>query len=165
MKIIKATKKNLEFFREWGKASRIEERTCRPVKDGRHVPLSDEVIHLAYYVGKAKQPVGKFDVFSINPRNRSAEFGIMVDPEMRGQGIGTRMVSDCLDFVFKKMNLNKLYGQTGAFNKPSVRLMKNLGFHRDAVLRQHHELNGKLYDDYIFSMLREEWLKRKKSTR
>ena len=165
MKISKATKKNRETFREWGQASCIEERTCRPVKNGRHVPGTDKVLRLAYYVAGHKAPVGKFDVFDFNSRNRSAEFGIMVDPEMRGKGIGTRMVSDCLDHVFKTTDLNKLYGQTGAFNKASISLLKRLGFHRDAVLREHHELDGKLYDDLIFSILRREWVKRPKSSK
>jgi len=61
--------------------------------------------------------------------------------------------------------LNKLYGQTGEFNQAAVGLLKKLGFHRDAVLRQHHELDGGLYDDYVFSILREEWLSRKKVKR
>jgi len=161
MKIAKATQKNLELFREWGQATRIEERTCRPVRNGKHVPRTDKVVRLAYHVVGCKMPVGKFDVFDFNPRNRSAEFGIMVDPKMRGKGIGTRMVSDCLDYIFKTTDLNKLYGQTGAFNKASIVLLKRLGFHRDAVLREHHELDGKLYDDFIFSILRREWVKNK----
>jgi ribosomal-protein-alanine N-acetyltransferase len=161
MKISKATKKNLELFREWGQATRIEERTCRPVKNGKHVPRTDRVLRLAYFIVGHKAPVGKFDVFDFNPRNRSAEFGIMVDPKMRGKGIGTRMVSDCLDYVFKTTDLNKLYGQTGAFNKASIVLLKKLGFHRDAVLREHHELDGELHDDYIFSVLRRDWMKGK----
>lgn len=161
MRIAKATDKNRELFGKWGEATRIEERTCRPVKDGKHVAKSDEVVRLAYFVEGRKTPVGKFDVFDFNTRNRSAEFGIMVDPDMRGQGIGTRMVSDCLDHLFKTTDLNKIYGQTGAFNKASVGLLKKLGFHRDAVLRQHHELDGKLFDDYVFSILRDEWVKKK----
>ncbi|MEH2115208.1 MAG: GNAT family protein [Nostoc sp.] len=34
---------------------------------------------------------------------------------------------------------------------------EKLGFHRDGILREHHELDGKLWDDYIYSILRSEW--------
>ena len=55
------------------------------------------------------------------------------------------------------MTLNKLYCQTGAFNLPSIKLLEKLNFHRDGILREHHELDGKLWDDYIYSVLRREW--------
>jgi RimJ/RimL family protein N-acetyltransferase len=34
--------------------------------------------------------------------------------------------------------------------------MKKLGFKQDGRLRQHHEVEGKLYDDLLFSILAEE---------
>mgnify|MGYP002681735334 CR=1 FL=1 len=165
MRIRRATERDLEIIKSWASVGRLEERTCRPVKNGRHVPSSGKVVRLAYFVDGQKNPVGKFDVFDFNTRNRSAEFGIMIDPECRGLGHGRQMVADCLDYLFATTNLNKLYGQTGEFNQAAVGLLKKLGFHRDAVLRQHHELDGRLYDDYVFSILREEWLSRKKVKR
>jgi len=47
--------------------------------------------------------------------------------------------------------------QTGEFNHPSVALLTALGFHLDGRLRQHHELDGELHDDLLFSMLREDY--------
>ena len=61
------------------------------------------------------------------------------------------------DLIFAMTEINKLYCQTGAFNEPSIRLLERLGLHRDAILREHHELDGKLWDDYIYSILRREW--------
>ncbi len=162
MRIRRATKRDLEMIKAWGSVGRMEERTCRPVKNGRHVPSSGKVVRLVYLADGLKKPVGKFDVFDFNPRNRSAEFGIMIDPEFRGRGYGRRMAADCLDHLFATTDLNKLYGQTGEFNQAAVGLLKKMGFHRDAVLRQHHELDGRFYDDYVFSILREEWLSRKR---
>jgi ribosomal-protein-alanine N-acetyltransferase len=101
--------------------------------------------------------VGKFTYFDINLRNKSAEFGYRIDPAMRGQGLGTQMLQLCISQIFQSTTLNKMYGQTAAFNLPSVRLLEKLGFHRDGVLREHHELDEQLHDDYVYSLLRREW--------
>ncbi|UIE37731.1 GNAT family N-acetyltransferase [Leptodesmis sichuanensis] len=105
----------------------------------------------------SEEPVGKFAYFDVNPRNRSAEFGYRVHPAMRGRGLGTQMLQTCINRVFQSTTLNKLYGQTAAFNLPSIRLLEKLGFHRDGVLREHHELDRQLHDDYGYSLLRRDW--------
>ena len=59
--------------------------------------------------------------------------------------------------LFKNMELNKIYAQTGSFNIESIELLEKMGFQRDGILRNHHELNDVFYDDYIFSILNKEW--------
>jgi ribosomal-protein-alanine N-acetyltransferase len=44
-----------------------------------------------------------------------------------------------------------------SFNIESIQLLEKTGFKRDGILRNHHELNEKFYDDYIFSILNKEW--------
>lgn len=158
MKIKSATKKQKELFQEWRKAGRMEEITCREIRKGKHYN-NPRFLTLAFFDPKIKEPVGRVNCFSFNKRNKSCEFGYAINPEMQGKGYGTKMIKEFVSYMFKNHDLNKLYCQTGAFNKPSVKLLKKLGFHRDGVLREHHELDGKLYDDYIFSILKSEWKK------
>jgi RimJ/RimL family protein N-acetyltransferase len=152
-----ASPEQLAFFKAWLRQERLEWMTCRPVVNGRRVPPSNESVTLAFFVDDRAEPVGKFSYFDVNPRNRSAEFGYRIDPAMRGQGLGTRMLQMALNRVFQSTDLNKLYCQTAAFNTPSIRLLEKLGFHRDGVLREHHEWDGQLHDDYLYSLLRREW--------
>ena len=67
------------------------------------------------------------------------------------------MLITAIDYLFTTTELNKLYCQTAAFNIGSVKLLEKLSFHRDGILREHHELDGKLWDDYIYSILRSDW--------
>lgn len=101
--------------------------------------------------------VGWFEYFNLNPRNHSAEFGYMVNPQMRRRGIGTAMLRVAITHLFSTTSLNKLYCQTAAFNLASIKLLERLKFHQDGVLREHHELDGKLWNDHIYSVLRREW--------
>lgn len=67
------------------------------------------------------------------------------------------MLITAINYLFSTTELNKLYCQTGAFNIASVQLLEKLNFHRDGILREHHELDCKMWDDYIYSILRSEW--------
>jgi len=141
---------------------RVEEMTCRPIVSGRPSARDERRERWTYLLDDG-QPAGWITLFDSNSRNRSAEFGYGLIPSMRGRGEGRRMLACGFDLFFHSMELNKLYCQTASFNIPSVRLLEALGLRRDAVLRAHHELDGHLYDDYIYSLLRGEWLDRKKS--
>jgi ribosomal-protein-serine acetyltransferase len=47
--------------------------------------------------------------------------------------------------------------ETSVENVPSQKLFLKLGFRKEGVLRKHHFLNGKLLDNIVFGLLREEW--------
>lgn len=160
------TDEHLLKFRDWFIAARPETQTCRPV---RIVSPEEQV---AGYRAKEKTEteqdyaivrdeddvlVGRIRYFSLNPRNRSAEIGYMIGPEFQGQGYATAGLGCLLDLLFNEKSLNKVYAQTGEFNTASVALLRRWGFHQDARLRQHHELDGIMHDDLVFSLLEGEY--------
>lgn len=157
MKAGTATEKDLLVFKKWRGSDRIEELTCRPVKNGIRIPRSDNINVLSFFIDDGPEPVGNFTFFDMNERNRSCEFGYFIKPELRGKGLGVKMLKTCIDYLFNNLDLNKVYCQTASFNTPSVKMLERLRFHRDAILRQHHELDGKMHDDYIYSILKSEW--------
>lgn len=162
MEVRKATENDLSNTQNWClQSGRVEEMTCRPVKDGKKLPNPAEKYTLICFLDGFDQPIGKFSYFDLNTRNRSCEFGYVVNPKYRGKKLGTQMISECITYLFndRDLNLNKLYCQTAEFNIPSVKILEKLNLTRDGVLREHHELDGKLYDDYIYSILRSEWEK------
>ena len=157
MRIETATEEHLATIAGWWKLDRLEEQTCRPVIDGHRVPPDGKSTRLVFFTTGVDEPAGTVTVFDVNPRNRSAELGYRVNPSCRGRGVGQQMLRAALDHLFSTTDFNKLHCQTASFNQPSVRLLERLGFHRDGVLREHHELDGMLWDDYIYSILRSEW--------
>ena len=101
--------------------------------------------------------IGKVNLFDYNSRNRSAELGYRLLKAYRRRGYSSTAVRALLQIAFHEAKLHKVYAQTGSFNQPSIALLHSLGFSRDAVLRDHHKLSGKFYDDLIFSILETEW--------
>ncbi len=145
------------MFATWSQVSRLDERTCRPILNGKPTRRSDEVVTFSFRMDGIDELVGRFSYFDMNVRSHSAEFGYMVNPQYRRRGIATEILNTAITHLFSTTILNKLYCQTGAFNVASIKLLEKLNFHQDGVLREHHELDGKVWDDYIYSVLRREW--------
>jgi [ribosomal protein S5]-alanine N-acetyltransferase len=152
-----ASEVDKRVFAMWSQVSRLEEQTCRPILNGKRVAPGSEVVTFSFVMDGSDELVGRFAYFDLNPRNHSAEFGYTVNPQFRQRGIGTTMLNIAITHLFSTTMLNKLYCQTGAFNLASIKLLEKLNFHQDGVLREHHELDGKLWDDYIYSVLRRDW--------
>jgi [ribosomal protein S5]-alanine N-acetyltransferase len=146
-----------ELFAQWRLMGRMEEITCKEIHDGKHYD-NPERVTLAYRAEEQGAPIGRVDCMHFNARNHSCEIGFMIAPENRGKGYGTHMLTEVLRYLFEHYDLNKVYCQTAGFNEPSVRLLEKFGFHRDATLREHHELDGVFYDDYIYSILKREFV-------
>jgi ribosomal-protein-alanine N-acetyltransferase len=147
-------------------ASDPQRLTCRPFSD-----LSEEEVVVRYRERRESRNlhdfairresdnslVGRVTYFDMNPRNRSLEIGFLTAPEFRRKGYTFEAVRLLLKHLFEEMGMNKVMAQTGEYNKASIALLKKLGFKQDGRLRQHHEVDGELYDDLLFSILAEEF--------
>ncbi len=146
--------------------SEPERLTCRPISD-----FSEKEIILRYRGRKNEVNLrdfvirrtgdncllGRITYFDLNPRNRSAEIGFLIAPEYRRKGYASEALRLLLRHLFEELGINKVMAQTGEYNEASIALLKKLGFKQDGRLRQHHEIDGKLYDDLLFSILAEEF--------
>ena len=103
---------------------------------------------------KDKMLVGQISFFGYNALNRSAELGILVDPDEQKNGLGLEAMKLLIAYLFKYRGLNKVYAQTAEFNKGAVKLLEKLGFKRDGALRDHHFYQGEFHNDLVYSLLR-----------
>lgn len=151
---------------KWFLASAPERLTCRPIT----YRTEDEIIvKYREWMNEPNQRdfavrrsadnclVGRVTYFDVNNRNRTAEIGFMTAPEFRRKGYALEAMRLLLEHLFGELGMNKIMAQTGEFNDASISLLKKLGFRQDGRLRQHHEVEGKMYDDLLFSILAEEY--------
>ena len=75
MKLQRSTKKHKELFREWQKQGRMEETTCREIRNGKHF-VDPKVLSFTFFIRNTKEPAGKFNCFNINKRNNLVSVGI-----------------------------------------------------------------------------------------
>jgi len=97
--------------------------------------------------------VGAVAFFNYNPLNRSAELGLLIDPEERRKGYGKEAIQLLCRYLFKFRGLNKVYAQTAGFNEAAIELLDTLGFKRDGNLRDHYFYDGEFHNAAIYSLL------------
>jgi diamine N-acetyltransferase len=94
---------------------------------------------------------------SIDKIHRNAEFYIMVNPEMHGKGIGSKVSRWLFNYAFEKLGLNKIYLYTNNTNERAYQLYEKCSFRLEGLLIKHKFKNGKFEDRRLYGLLREEW--------
>lgn len=170
-KLILLTEDYVEPLFHWNMEEKsFEYYTCRPLKlckslkeyTGKTLEEISEQKKIIYVlVNKENQgkPLGKITLFDINPRNHSAEFGYYLPSCNRGHGLGSIMLCKFLHVSFQDeaLTLNKIYATTASNNYPSIKLLEKYQFKLDGRLREHYYIHDNKYDQFIYSILRQEW--------
>lgn len=74
-----------------------------------------------------------------------------------GRGYAGEALKELLVFVFYERNINRVSAHILEDNIQSVRMFEKLGFKKDGLLRQSVYKDGKYKNQYIVSILREEF--------
>ena len=104
--------------------------------------------------------IGNVGLGNIDYIHRHAMFSIFIfEHNSRSLGFGTEATRLCLDFAFKRLNLNKVYLRTSERFVSAINMYEKIGFVKEGVMRQHYYTNGKYEDKIIYSILKNEYLK------
>lgn len=150
----------------------FEYYTCRPLKLSKsfleyankillEISEGKQMIYVLVNRDNYNKPLGKITLFDLNTRNHSAEFGYYLPYNNRGHGLGSIMVSQFIRNTFNndKLDLNKIYATTSSNNYSSMNLLEKYGFKLDGSLREHYWIGKNRYDQLIYSILKQEWIK------
>lgn len=73
-------------------------------------------------------PVGSVDLFDFDPVNSRVGIGVLVETAYRKQGIATRALTLCLDYLSHDVMLHQVHCLIDTRNEESLHLFKGLGF-------------------------------------
>jgi RimJ/RimL family protein N-acetyltransferase len=108
--------------------------------------------------GNVSQPIGSIGLGMIDHRNQTAVMGIAIgEKDYWKKGYGTEAVQLLIDYGFKQLNLNRINSYVFAPNTRSLRMHEKVGFIKEGICRQTCYKNGRLVDEVVFGLLREEW--------
>jgi ribosomal-protein-alanine N-acetyltransferase len=88
---------------------------------------------------------------------RRAEIGYDLAATFRRQGIMTEALTAMINYLFGPLQLNRLEAFTDPRNDGSNRLLQNLGFKREGVLREYTYFHGRFLDDYLYALRKSDW--------
>jgi ribosomal-protein-alanine N-acetyltransferase len=90
----------------------------------------------------------------MNRKDKEAELGYMMRPDVHGHGYAREAVQRVLKHGFEARSFNRIYADTDPENKSSIGLLENLGFKREAHLREYWHTHLGPRDSYIYGMLK-----------
>jgi len=96
----------------------------------------------------------------IDWKNRNAEVSIYIgSKEWQGKGAATDSLKILIKYGFETLNLHRIYAIIFDFNKPSVKLFEKCGFKFEGKRREAHFIEGRYWDELVYSILMEEYKK------
>ncbi len=89
--------------------------------------------------------------------DKSVDMSFFLGEEFSAQGYMREAVNAVLGYIFGEKGMECVTVRAFAENTSSVKLIEKLGFKREGYLRKCVMVEGVLYDDILFSMLKEEF--------
>ena len=97
-----------------------------------------------------------FKVMEDDPRQ--AEIGYTLAREAQGHGFATEAVAALLTWAFPTFDLHRIIAILDVKNTASVALLERLGLRREGHFRENIWFKGAWGDEYLYAILRDEWL-------
>ena len=114
--------------------------------------------NFCWMVNERDAAVGYVALNNANWRMCYGEIGYGIAESHHGKGLGTLAVKMLAEKVFKESNLERLIAYVSTENLASWKLLERLGFQREGTLRQHYIIKGRRVDEYVYGILRSEWI-------
>ena len=97
-------------------------------------------------------------------KDRLAQTNVVIgEKEFWGQSVVIETRAAIIDFLFDRMNMEKIWGRPIARNMPAIFNYKAQGFRTEGVLHKHlRDPSGKRIDQIMFGLLRDEWRARRR---
>ena len=97
---------------------------------------------------------------SVKEQDRQqAEIGFTFSREYQGKGLAREAASCVLEYAFINLDLHRIIAITDCENERSAALLSRLGMRREGHFIQNIWFKGKWGSEYLYAVLREEWLR------
>lgn len=129
-------------------------------------PPGADIIDYAIHLKETNEMIGCGMIALINQYNKRCSLGIGLgwNKNNWGKGYASETLRAIIAYCFTELKLNRIEAEIYEFNERSIRLFENLGFKRDGIRRQYIFKDRVFKDEYIYSLLREEWAKEGKGS-
>jgi RimJ/RimL family protein N-acetyltransferase len=109
-----------------------------------------------------RKVIGGVTLDKINRVQGTAGGGIWLNAKYHGRGYGTEAFGERIRFAFETLKLRRLENGFFKGNPSSFRMQKKFGYKIEGTRRKAFKCmaDGKIKDEYITGLLREEWKKR-----
>lgn len=147
-------------YQTWERCSLAEAKAL--IDEYKHQPFGGpgEWLQAAIALRTTNEPIGDIAMKLQRRDPRQAVIGFTVAREHQRHGYAREIISALFDHFFGAMGLHRVSADCDPRNNASWGLMESLGMRREAHHRRNLWLKGEWTDEYIYAILREEWINR-----
>ncbi|MEJ2505762.1 MAG: GNAT family N-acetyltransferase [Ignavibacteriaceae bacterium] len=128
----------------------------RLIRNVREDYKNEKGVSWAVIHKNSKRFIGYAGFWRMQPQHCRGEIGYALKPEYWGKGFMTETLKTIIDFGFHKMNLHSIEANVNPKNQKSKKLLKRLGFRKEAYFRENYLFEGKFLDSEIYSLLKKD---------
>lgn len=104
--------------------------------------------------GESQQIIGTCGFNRIEKENLRAEIGGALSPQYWGMGVAYEAVKKIVEYGLQELGLHAIEAKVDANNKSAIFLLEQLGFVREAYLKDRIYFNGQFIDMCIYTKFR-----------
>ena len=126
----------------------------------------DVALSIFYKEKAGEKPVllGAVGLYDINYRHQRATWKTLRIPKQyQGLGLAYEASAMLIEYGFNTLNINKITSDVFPDNQGIISLLERMGFKKEGRLKQHYFHQGKFKDVLIYSMLRDDFNRKKAS--
>lgn len=87
--------------------------------------------------------VGIIDLFNFSPRHQRAELGVAILASEQGRGFAQMAIREIISYARDIVSLHQIYAIVPCRNLPSLRMLENVGFTSEMMLKDWVFIEGK----------------------
>lgn len=117
-------------------------------------------VKLAICLKENNKYIGNVYMTNIDEINRSCHSHILIgDKEYWGKGYAREALMKAIEYMFKERNIHRIQANVLESNMQSLKMHKKCGYVIDGLLRKSVFKDGRYQNQYVLSLLKEEFLK------
>jgi [ribosomal protein S5]-alanine N-acetyltransferase len=116
-----------------------------------------KVAFFAVTVRGSDAPIGLFQVRVLDGDFTTAEWGFAIGSPYWGTGLFPQGAGLTLEFAFETLGVERMEARSMVANARGNAALRKVGATPEGLLRQSFEKNGRRHDQYLWSILAEEW--------
>ena len=162
LKLLKDWRNNVDFrkhFREVRELSEADqENWFISLQNSRQINFMFVIVDV-----ETNEAIGAAGLLYVNWVIRSADFSFYIGKNeiyVDDKEVSSEAAKLLIDYGFNNLNLNKIWMELYEFDKRKIDFFTNkFNFHQDGLLRQNCFVEGRYWDSYILSLLKNEHIK------
>ena len=154
---INESRAHLRPYLNWVDTTTKQEHSLQFIQTAIAQQATGEALALGIFLQEGRQLIGGIGMHNWNHDLKRAQVGYWIVKGFEGKGLMYRSAHRFLDFLFRKLGMNKVEMHIVPLNKRSLVLAERLGAKTEGCIRQSLRVGGKLEDVIVTGILRKEW--------